>query len=160
MNGFGEQSVLQIGQVIRVPVVEEPVIVETTPLVTTRQAVVGPEPADAGGGDFNNYTLMQFNGGQAAQVDSSLVVTAQTGTGGPTTNATQVAMAKSEGAGATATVLAEHAVEEVATLYVVEPGDTIVSIAIKHGLEWGELLSLNGLSEESVLQLGQTIRLR
>jgi LysM repeat protein len=44
--------------------------------------------------------------------------------------------------------------------YAVQAGDTIISIASKHGLEWGALLALNGLTENSVLQPGQTVRLR
>jgi LysM repeat protein len=149
VNGFGEHTVLQIGQVIQVPVVEEEITPETTLLVSTRQGPVGPVAA----GDFNSYTLTQFNGGQPVQ--------ASPGTGGPASDVAQVAMVGSEGEGATAVVLAQHAAQaEEPALYVVEPGDTVISIAVKHNLEWGPLLALNGLSEDTVLQLGQTIRLR
>jgi uncharacterized protein YkwD len=153
VNGFGETTVLQIGQVIRVPVVEEEVKAETTLLIDRRRASVGPVSAEQSPGNFANYSLMQFN---------------PTGTGGPVADVPLVAMAKSEGDGATSAVLAAHAVEvesEVTlysepALYVVQEGDTIISIATDHDLEWGPLLALNGLAEESVLQLGQTIRLR
>lgn len=157
VNGFGEHTVLQIGQVIKVPVVEEEIIPEATLLVSNRQATVGPVAA----GDFNSYTLTQFNGGQPVQANGEPAVAASPGIGGPTTDVVQVAMAENDGVGATATVLAQHdAQAEEALLYVVEPGDTIISIAVKHNLEWGPLLALNGLGEDTVLQLGQTIRLR
>jgi uncharacterized protein YkwD/LysM repeat protein len=156
VNGFGEHTVLQIGQVIQVPVVEEEVSPAATLLVNTRQGTVGPVAA----GDFSSYTLTQFNGGQPVQANGEQLLATSTGTGGPTTDAVQVAMADNNGAGATATVLAQHAQAEEPLLYVVEPGDTIISIAVKHNLEWGPLLALNGLSEDTVLQLGQTIQLR
>ena len=44
--------------------------------------------------------------------------------------------------------------------YVVRPGDTIISIAAQNGVGWGQLLALNGLSERSMLQIGQQIRIR
>jgi uncharacterized protein YkwD/LysM repeat protein len=167
LNGFGEQTVLQIGQVIQVPVVEEAPVVETVPLVNIRQTPVGPVTADVVAGDFNDYTLKQI-----AQVD-----TAQTGTGGSTT---QVALAQtpsvettsveipSAEATSTTTVQDEPLVVAAAAsteaeppvLYAVQSGDTIISIAVKHDLEWGPLLALNGLDENSVLQPGQEIRLR
>lgn len=42
--------------------------------------------------------------------------------------------------------------------HVVEAGDTIISIAGQYGLEWGALLRLNGLSESTILQIGQELR--
>lgn len=44
--------------------------------------------------------------------------------------------------------------------YTVQAGDTIFSIALQHGLDWQALLTLNGFSESSVLQIDQQIRLR
>jgi LysM repeat protein len=158
VNGYGEHTVLQIGQVIKVPVVEEVVAPETTQLVNTRQATVGPMPAEGSAGNFENYTLMKFDPNRPAQVAGVQTEMAQTGVGGPSTEVTQVAMAKSEGA--TSTVLAQHAQQQASSLYVVAPGDTIISIASKHNIEWGQLLSLNGLNENSVLQPGQMIQVR
>ena len=166
-DGFGEQTVLQIGQVIQVPVVEEPAVVETVPLVNIRQAPVGPVTADVAAGKFDDYTLKQI-----AQAD-----TAQAGTGGTTT---QVALAQTTDVAASsvdapsvnvastttvqneplAVAAAAPAEAEPPVLYAVQSGDTIISIAAKHDLEWGPLLALNGLDESSVLQPGQEIRLR
>jgi uncharacterized protein YkwD/LysM repeat protein len=266
VNGFGAQTVLQIGQVIQVPVVEKASRPETKMLVHTRQAAGGPLTAETAAGNFGDYTLTQFGGirqpNQAILAQSNVP---ETGAGGPVSQVAMantevntqintqanaqanvaanlavpvtdpevavielamgapeaappetviaetvvagtispevVAMAKSvpetaEAAALTADLAAMSAaapdesahvasvsnqgsnqvpVEEEVTvavasiasapqedvlLYTVEPGDTIISIAVKHDLEWGPLLSLNGLSSESVLQPGQVIRLQ
>jgi LysM repeat protein len=142
VNGFGEHSVLQIGQVIKVPVVEEEVPLEGTPLVYTRQ--VGPVTAEVAEADFSNYTLM-----------------ASTGIGGPVPEDPQVAMIQYDPTVAYATSAKDSADLVIeSALYVVQEGDTIISIALEHDVEWGQVLTLNSLSEDSVLQAGQMLRLR
>lgn len=42
--------------------------------------------------------------------------------------------------------------------YTVKAGDTIIGIATRLGVSWGALLSVNGLTENSVLSLGQVLR--
>lgn len=59
-------------------------------------------------------------------------------------------------AAATETTLAEATPE----YYVVENGDTVISIATRHGMGWQALLDLNNLTESSILQLGQKLRIR
>jgi len=44
--------------------------------------------------------------------------------------------------------------------YTVQAGDTIISIAVKFGLDWDTLLQLNGLTESTLLELDQKIRLK
>jgi LysM repeat protein len=44
--------------------------------------------------------------------------------------------------------------------HVVEVGDTLFGISLAHTVDLQELMALNGLSEESLLQPGQTLRLR
>lgn len=44
--------------------------------------------------------------------------------------------------------------------YTIQEGDTIFSVAIRNNLDWQALLALNSLSESSLLQIGQRIRLR
>lgn len=44
--------------------------------------------------------------------------------------------------------------------YTIQEGDTVFSIAIRNNLDWQALLALNGLTESSLLQIGQQIRLR
>ena len=43
--------------------------------------------------------------------------------------------------------------------YIVKEGDTVISIALRYNLDWKELLRRNGLGEQTVLNLGQQIRL-
>ncbi|MEZ4683825.1 MAG: LysM domain-containing protein [Caldilineaceae bacterium] len=49
---------------------------------------------------------------------------------------------------------------ELPAEHVVAPGDTMISIALRYDMDWQDLLRINQLSENSVLRLGQTIRLR
>lgn len=46
-----------------------------------------------------------------------------------------------------------------ARTHIVANGDTIIAIAQRYGVDWRELLRLNGLSETSLLRVGQVIRL-
>lgn len=186
VNGFGEQTVLQIGQVIKVPVVEEEIAAEVAAEVTQEATVeqakvagsngnaanatsaeIGPVMQTPRSNSFDERTLLALDPAQkaqAAKAQAEKVADAANypGTGGPTANAAQAAATQSEGAGATSAVLAAYAAsaEIVPVSYEVQPGDTIISIAVKHNMPWDTLLSLNGLTENSVLQLGQTIRLR
>lgn len=43
--------------------------------------------------------------------------------------------------------------------YTIRPGDTLLGIAIRYGLDWQEIAIANGLEEEDLLQIGQVIRL-
>jgi LysM repeat protein len=43
--------------------------------------------------------------------------------------------------------------------HVVTAGETVISVADRYGIAWGELLRINGLSEDSVIQIGQELRL-
>jgi LysM repeat protein len=43
--------------------------------------------------------------------------------------------------------------------HTVGEGDTIITIALEYDLDWQELLRLNGLGPNSLIQIGQRIRL-
>jgi lipoprotein NlpD len=43
--------------------------------------------------------------------------------------------------------------------HTVAEGDTIISIAVQYDLDWQELLRINGLAPDSLIQIGQVIRL-
>jgi LysM repeat protein len=43
--------------------------------------------------------------------------------------------------------------------YTIQPGDTLIAIAVRYGLDWVVIAEVNRLSEESLLQIGQIIRL-
>ncbi|MFN8443555.1 MAG: LysM peptidoglycan-binding domain-containing protein [Caldilineaceae bacterium] len=99
INGLGEWSVLQIGQVIKVPGAE---------------ATPDPEVAPA-----DNSGFIAFSAPPAPP--------------------------PADDSGAT---------------YTIKAGDTIFVIAMRHNLDWQELLRINNLTEDSLLQPGQQIRLK
>jgi LysM repeat protein len=43
--------------------------------------------------------------------------------------------------------------------YAIEPGDTLIGIGVKYGVDWPLIAAANGLAAESVLRIGQIIRL-
>jgi len=43
--------------------------------------------------------------------------------------------------------------------YTIVPGDTLLGIAIRHGLDWQDIAIANNLSEDDLLQIGETVRL-
>jgi LysM repeat protein len=45
-------------------------------------------------------------------------------------------------------------------VHTVAEGDTIITIALEYNLDWQELLELNGLQPDSLIAVGQEIRLR
>lgn len=47
----------------------------------------------------------------------------------------------------------------LARVHSVKAGDTVYGIALQYGVDWEELLRFNGLQEDSLLQLGQELRL-
>jgi LysM repeat protein len=46
-----------------------------------------------------------------------------------------------------------------AKVHTVVSGDTIISIAATYGKDWRQLLTLNGLDEDSILQIGQKVQI-
>ena len=44
--------------------------------------------------------------------------------------------------------------------HTIQSGETVLSIALEYGLNWQELLELNGLDEDTLIQIGQPLRLR
>ncbi len=50
-------------------------------------------------------------------------------------------------------------VPEGGSTYTIQTGDTLLSIGLRYGVEWPVIATANGLSEFSLLQIGQTIRL-
>ena len=61
---------------------------------------------------------------------------------------------------ATAGITAGTAAGTGPSTYTVAEGDTIITIALANNLDWQDLLALNDLQPDSVIQVGQKIRLR
>ena len=53
-----------------------------------------------------------------------------------------------------------NAASDIPATYTVQPGDTIITIAVHYGLDWEALLKLNGFTESTILELDQKIRLK
>lgn len=161
-NGLNEFSLLQIGQTLRIPGVDEenaqePIraaVKEEPPTVNddgtfVRRYTVQPGDtivgiaaiykldwqdvaSENGLGEFSVISV-----GQELRIPGVVKGPPPANTGGPTT-----------------------AEEEIPAEYTVAPGDTIISIAIEYDLDWEELMQINNLTESSVLSLGQKLRLR
>jgi LysM repeat protein len=136
VNGFGEQTVLQIAQVIFVPKVTVPDGLPAEVIAPSG----GTAPMDKG-------------------VSASVA-------------ANEARMVMAVEAQPVATVAAVSAADEATEIagtggavadadwYAVAPGDTVISIALRYQLEWQALLALNGLADDTLLQVGQRVRLR
>lgn len=102
----------------------------------------------------------------------AITTTGVSGTAGITTTRTTTSTGSSTGssllpsptprAGASTAVTstAATAAGTGASTYTVAEGDTIITIALANNLDWQELLALNDLQPDSVIQVGQKIRLR
>lgn len=162
-NGLSETSLLQIGQVIRipgsgpvVPAVPPPVPTEpyqvsagdTLVSIAAKRGLTWQEVAAVNG--FNERTILQI--GQEIKVPIVETVEAPQ----PEVLAVVAALPPSMA------VVPDPGLSAVpnATYYTVAAGDTVFSIAMANGLDWQKLLSLNGMTESSLLQVGQQLRLR
>jgi len=56
-----------------------------------------------------------------------------------------------------AVVPAEPTASALQRTYRVQTGDTVFAIALRHGVDWQEMLRVNGLDEQSLLQPGQSL---
>ena len=180
-NGLSEFSLLQIGQVIRLPGVDS----IGGPVADTQVAAAAVEEEESASGDtfVRRYTVQKGDTlvGIAASYGipwedlaaenrlgefSVISVGDQLRIPGAIKRAeTPVVEAVAEPVtqASTETVSAAAAPPtEAATpdYHVVKAGDTIISIAMRYDLGWQELLDLNNLSENSILHLDQKVRIR
>jgi uncharacterized protein YkwD/LysM repeat protein len=56
-------------------------------------------------------------------------------------------------------ILIPQANPQTKRVYIIQPGDTVVDIGARFGVDWRQILSLNNLAPNSLLQVGRTIRL-
>jgi uncharacterized protein YkwD/LysM repeat protein len=194
-NGLSEFSLLQIGQVIRLPGVDSiggPVTADSPVIAST----VTAEEENTGDTFVRHYTVQK---GDTLVVIAAIYgiaweeLAAENGLGEfsvisvgeqlripgaikrveppvtePVTEAATPTNASPPAEPAPVAITAVASANEVATdaspameeYYAVEAGDTIISIAVRHEMGWQALLDLNNLSETSILQLGQKLRVR
>lgn len=180
-NGLSEYSLLQIGQVIRLPGVESiggPVIEET------EVAASAVEEEESAGDTFvRRYTVQKgdtlvgiatiygitweelarenrlsefsvISVGEQLRIPGAVKRTEQPAVAETTTATAEQTTTETVSAAATTTT------ESTPEYYVIKAGDTIISIATRYDMGWHELLALNNLTENSILQLGQKVRVR
>lgn len=161
VNGLSEDSLLQIGQILLMPDASsgiggpntEPFSGPTVPYVVRPGETL---VAIAGRHGTTWEELARING----LTENSLLQIGQT----IQTPAVGVAADVSSSQKDSPTVESDgepsELKAEIPATHIVAAGDTIVGIALAYGLDWLDLLELNALSEDTVLQLGQIIRLR
>jgi LysM repeat protein len=172
VNGLSESSLLQIDQVVRIPgsgvpaeVVPPAPPVETEPYtvaagdtlfsIAAYRNLTWQEVASVNG--FGEHTVLQI--GQVIQAPKAVVVEAA-----PVVNG--------DAAGLTVEMAAVAATVDVVPardpgpdvgarklVHTVATGDTIISIAVQYNVDWKALLDLNGLADNTLLALGQEIKL-
>ncbi|MBP7962165.1 MAG: LysM peptidoglycan-binding domain-containing protein [Caldilineaceae bacterium] len=140
-NGLGEYSVLSLGQVIRLPGVGTSSVTNSTTAQTTVTGAIQytVQPGDTLLGIALGYGLTWQEVGAANGLTGSSLL--QLG---------QVLRIPTYGSAEAVTV---------ATTYAIQPGDTIIAIAMRYSLDWQHLLEINGFTDTTLLNLGQTIRL-
>ncbi len=150
INGLSENSLLQIGQVIRLPGAGDPVPGVGGPVMADLPAALATIDYVVRSGDTlvtiaarhrtDWRTLAALNGlaeqsvlqiGQALKVPANGQVAIQT-------SARQ---------------------ESITRTHTVQAGETAISIALDYGVDWQDLLASNGLTEDALLSIGQVLQI-
>ncbi len=196
VNGLDEHTLLQIGQIVRIPGSGEESSSANTPLGGPVGGVGVPYTVQAGETLFSIASLKgltwqelaAFNGmgerdtlqiGQIVQVpateplvepDGEAVAEPVAESAGadasepPNSPLDETRASADEFFGATASSLrateSQGSPDGDTLSYTLQDGDTIFGVALAHGVDWLEVLRLNGLTEDSLLQPGMQIRLR
>jgi LysM repeat protein len=146
-NNIAETDLLLIGQELVIPGVAAP----APSLTTLSPAATGTLTATRGVTSTTGVTA-------ATGITSTAGVTS---TRPATTTLSSLrpagVAASNTTTGTTGTISAPAGTPAVHTVVV---GDTIISIALEYNLDWQDLLDLNGLQPNSLLRIGQEIKLR
>jgi uncharacterized protein YkwD/LysM repeat protein len=159
-NGLGEYSVLQVGQALYIPGAGAPSTAANTGGLTMTP---GPEYMVQRGDTLISIALRHEITWQALAFANGLSENAVLQVGqllrvpGTIVSTTPSA---DDTVGSAAISDAAPAENSTPLTHVVGAGDTVISIAQRYGLAWGELLRINGLGENTILNVGQVITLR
>ena len=152
INGLSENSLLQIGQVIRLPGAGDPAPGMGGPVAVDLPADLATTDYMVRSGDTlvtiaarhktDWQTLAALNGlseNSVLQIGQTLKV--------PVEGQSPISASASSSQASSART------------HTVQPGETVISIALKYGVNWQTLLAYNGLSENSLLNIGQVLQL-
>lgn len=184
-NGLGAYSILEVGDVIRIPAAGEqraPQVIAggatTTTMTATTPAATAPATAviasqyTVQAGDTLSVLAARFGVTQAAlaaanaletvdflSIGQVLLIPGATGTTPHLAATSAPAAANITPATTAASAIPTAAAAPIGARYhTVVSGDTIISIAIAYDKDWQKLLVLNGLQADSLLVIGQKIR--
>lgn len=135
-NGLREETVLQVGVVLRIPLPapaadQPPTAAATTMTPAAQPAQIPDAPREANAA--------------AASAPASPEPTART--------------AAVDASAQQATTAAATLPSGASTTYTIRAGDTLSGIAARFGISWQELAQANGLSENDILSVGSTLLL-
>ena len=168
-NGLSEESIIEIGQVITLIGVDDvaatvPVATTatTTTTVTTTVTTSAAPTVAVTAPAATSYTVQAGDSLLGIAVRFSVSRRALAAANGLADGAQlqvgQVLAIPGGAAAPAATAIATAATAGGRT-HTVADGDTIISIAVEYDLDWQELLRVNGLAPDSLIQIGQVIRL-
>ncbi|MFN3334728.1 MAG: LysM peptidoglycan-binding domain-containing protein, partial [Caldilinea sp.] len=171
VNGLGEFSLLQIGQELALPASldkeeESPTSSESEVVIATASTANVSEftsnrqnSASSGAPTKTEYIVRSGDTALAIALSHKVslqdLYRANNLTDRDYLQIGQVLMIP--GAGDTETVNTEGGAAPAQKSYTVRTGDTVFAIALRLGVDWQEMLRVNGLTERSLLQPGQTL---
>jgi len=180
VNGLSEFSLLQIGQQLSLPASldneEESPAASSSPATDTATAITATTTASAG--EFTasrqsspaadatprtEYTVRSGDTPLAIALSHKISLQALYRANNLTDRSylqigqVLVIPGDNETGSASATEAPTAAPTAAPTTYTVRTGDTVFAIAIRLGVDWQEMLRVNGLTERSLLQPGQTL---
>ncbi|MFN8468989.1 MAG: LysM peptidoglycan-binding domain-containing protein [Caldilineaceae bacterium] len=152
-NNMQEDDILLIGQTLTIPgrAAPLPSLSALVPAGSSRTALTGSTTVTG--------TRPVTTTGVTATAGITTTRTT-TSTTAPTASSLLASPTPRPSASSTLTGTSGTATATGASTYTVAEGDTIITIALAHNLDWQELLALNDLQPDSLLQVGQQIRLR